>query len=76
MVNFRIKPGTKQPDDKIWRMCQKKIRYETEEEADKVLHHKRRKMPAPNRMTLYKCPVCSGYHIGHRGSDWKKPEES
>ena len=74
MVNFRIKPGVIDLSEKAHRMCLKKVRYESEEEAEAILHQQKRKAPAGNRLESYQCRLCSGWHLGHRGTDWKRKD--
>lgn len=57
-------------------MCQKKMRHETMESAKEIVRDTKRKARAGNRLKAYKCPICGGFHIGHRGTGWAKSNDS
>lgn len=67
-VQFRIKPGVKHPEDRVWRSCQKKLRYMSKEEADEAIKRcsKLASIGKLRIMEVYECDVCDGWHIGHK----------
>lgn len=48
------------------KMCGKKRRYNTQEEAVKAIYHARLGGVVTGKITAYKCPFCGGFHWGHK----------
>lgn len=52
------------------RTCDRKVRYETQEEASAA--RTRLFRSGSGGMNVYKCKFCGGYHIGHRNERQQK----
>lgn len=47
------------------KVCGKKVRHASHEDALNHIGDLRRKGKAYNYMVPYKCPFCGGFHVGH-----------
>lgn len=51
--------------------CNGKIKYETQEEANKFSSSLNKK--SKDRVKSYRCSTCDGWHFGHEGKKTKMP---
>ena len=56
-------------ENRIWSMCRNKRGYDTRSQA-KSIANKMKRCGSKN-LTIYKCPYCSLYHVGHRKNPGK-----
>ncbi len=52
-------------DEREFRACGRKKRYETRVEARKAAERNSRRKDAP-KIFIYECPYCGGWHLTHR----------
>ena len=52
-------------DEREFRACGRKRRYETRVDAKKVAERSSRRKDAP-KIFVYECPYCGGWHLTHR----------
>lgn len=52
-------------DDREFRACGRKKRYETRVDAKKAAEKSSRRKDAP-KIFVYECPYCGGWHLTHR----------
>lgn len=52
-------------DEREFRACGRKRRYETRVEATKAAEKSSRRKDAP-KIFVYECPYCGGWHLTHR----------
>lgn len=50
------------------RACQGKIRHETQHDAERHIASLRRK--DSDKMRVYRCETCAGWHVGHAPRVW------
>lgn len=59
-----------EPKNRRWISCSRKIRHESEEDAtvarDNLLAN------TGDKLRVYKCRFCRGYHIGNKGNKYKR----
>ena len=53
------------------RACEGKLRYASAAEAEAARKRARRRRAL---VEGYRCPFCSGYHVGHRGRAATRPD--
>lgn len=52
-------------DEREFRACGRKRRYETRVDAKKAAERSSRRKDAP-KIFVYECPYCGGWHLTHR----------
>lgn len=52
-------------DEREFRACGRKTRYETHVDAKKAAARSSRRKDAP-KIFVYECPYCGGWHLTHR----------
>ena len=52
-------------DEREFRACGRKKRYETRVDAKKAAERSSRRKDAP-KIFVYECPYCGGWHLTHR----------
>lgn len=52
-------------DEREFRACGRKRRYETRIDAKKAAERSSRRKDAP-KIFVYECPYCGGWHLTHR----------
>lgn len=52
-------------DEREFRACGRKRRYETRVEAAKAAERSSRRKDSP-KIFVYECPYCGGWHLTHR----------
>jgi hypothetical protein len=46
--------------------CRRKIRHKTKEQAERTIWQLARREGKATTLNAYYCPMCRGYHVGHR----------
>lgn len=52
-------------DEREFRVCGRKKRYDTRVDAKKAAEKSSRRKDAP-KIFVYECPYCGGWHLTHR----------